>query len=496
MRNTKAIDPSLNKKIKENDERLRELYEKGYKIAGLTKANTGRNRSFQKSQKRKKNNDDSFSDINIKTYNDIDVEPSPQTADINSKVSKTIDIEKKSPPANVSHMQKRMKFKKDKEEKKNNTTLNINNNSVNKSRKIYNKEQVDEMVNRLYNNNYKRRKHQYKEEENKKDLENEPDIGEFIERLEEDKKKRNENLENIKKELLDNEKELYTYKPKMCEGSKKYNESKKDTFFERQKNYNEKKTQKEEKLKETIKKQQEDEIKENNILLKKRNDKKKEETKETSDKNNKADVDKTIKDLFEWEEKRKKKLEDQQKEETHKIETANDYVPKINKKSQKLAEKNKLKIKQPNVFNRLAAHDQILKEKKKILIDMYTPSFQPRSYVPRNMNLEKIKKKGNYMATKDNQNEEEEEDEDDDKKKKKKEKSKKKKEDSDEENEDEENEEDEDNEEDEEKEDNDEESEEKKKKSFDFKQDTMKYADDDVQDALRNSLFKKKKKIK
>ena len=118
MRNTKVIDPSLNKKIKENDERLRELYEKKYKIAGLPKVNTGRNRSFQKSQKRKKNNDDSFSDINIKTYNDIDVEPSPQTVDINSKISKTIDIEKQPPPTNVSRMQKRMKFKKDKEEKK------------------------------------------------------------------------------------------------------------------------------------------------------------------------------------------------------------------------------------------------------------------------------------------------------------------------------------------------------------------------------------------
>ena len=136
---------------------------------------------------------------------------------------------------------------------------------------------------------------------------------------------------------------------------------------------------------------------------------KKKQKKAQKKKNNKEVVDKTIKDLFEWEEKRKKKLQDKQKEETHKIETANDYVPKINIKSQRLAEKNKLKIKEPNVFNRLAEHDKILKEKKKILIDMYTPSFQPRSYVPRNMNLAKIKKKGNYMATKDNQNEEEEE---------------------------------------------------------------------------------------
>ena len=77
------------------------------------------------------------------------------------------------------------------------------------------------------------------------------------------------------------------------------------------------------------------------------------------------------------------------------------------------------------MFERLAAHDQILKEKKKILIDMYTPSFQPRSYVPRNMNLDKFKKK-NYLASKENQpEEEEEEEEEEDKEKRKKKKHKK-----------------------------------------------------------------------
>ena len=410
MRNTKAIDPSLSKKIKENDDKLKVLYEKEYKMtAGLRKSNTGRNKSYEKPPKKKNNNDESFSDVIIKTYNDV--EPSPQTEEINSKMSKTLENEKRGPSVNhPSRMEKRKKFKKNKEEKKNNTTINVNNNSDNKPKKTYNKEQVDEMVNRLYTNDYKHRKPAYTEEEYKKNTENEPDIEEFIERVEEDKKKRNERLENKKKELEKNEKEIYTYKPKMSKGSKKYNESKKENFLERQKNYNEKKAQKEEKLKEALKKQQEDEIKENNFLLKKRHDKKKEETKESSEKkNNKEEVDKTINDLFEWEEKRKKKIEDKQKEESQKIETANDYVPKINIKSQRLAEKNKLKIKEPNVFNRLAEHDKILKEKKKILIDMYTPSFQPRSYVPRNMNLDKIKKKGNYMGTKDNQNEEEEE---------------------------------------------------------------------------------------
>ena len=193
MRNTKAIDPSLNKKIKENDERLRELYEKEYKFAGLQKSNTGRNRSYQKAQKKKKNIDDSFSDTNIKTYNDVDAEPSYRTEEIIEKEPKPMEIQKKRPSSNASRMQKRMKFQKDKEEKKNTTTVIVNNN-LEKPKKAYNKEQVDEMVNRLYNNDYKHRKPAYKEEETKKVVENEPDIDEFIERVEEYKKKRNENL--------------------------------------------------------------------------------------------------------------------------------------------------------------------------------------------------------------------------------------------------------------------------------------------------------------
>ena len=54
MRNTKAIDPSLVKKIKENDDKLRELYEKEYKMAGLKKSSTGRNKSYEKPPKKKK----------------------------------------------------------------------------------------------------------------------------------------------------------------------------------------------------------------------------------------------------------------------------------------------------------------------------------------------------------------------------------------------------------------------------------------------------------
>ena len=237
-----------------------------------------------------------------------------------------------------------------------------------------------------------------------------------------------------------------------------------------------------------MKKEKEDEIKKDNILLQKS-----EEKKDNSE-NNKVDVNKRIKNLYDWEAQRKKKIKDKKAEEDKTIETNYDYVPKINEKSTMLAEKNQLKIKEPNVFLRLASHDQILKEKKRILIEMYTPSFKPRSYVPRNMNLENLKKK-NYMSQRENQIEEEEkeEDEEEDKKRRRRKTKSKRKEDSDEE--DDENEEDED-EEEEEDGGEEEEKEQQEEDDFDFQQDTMKYAEDDVQDALRNALFHKKKKTK
>jgi len=206
-------------------------------------------------------------------------------------------------------------------------------------------------------------------------------------------------------------------------------------------------------------------------------------------------VNKCIKNLYDWEDKRKLKLKEKKEEEAKTIEEKYDYVPKINEKSSMLAEKNQLKIKEPNVFLRLSEHNEILKEKKKILIDMYTPSFKPQSYVPRNMNLEKLKKK-NYMSQRENQfEEEEEEDEEDDNRRSRRKKKHRRRKDSDDEDEDEENEDDED-EDEEEEEDDDEEGEQEEEDDFDFQQDTMKYADDDVQDKLRNALFNKKKKSK
>ena len=498
MRNTKYIDPSLKKKINENDEKMKMLYGIEFKRSKSKKGTLSSARNKPKNRN-KRNHDDSFSDIGAKTYQG----KSPMNTD--SKFSKTINADKEDSSAFMSRMQKRMKFKKDKEEKKNNTIFYNTFSNVykrmedKKKKKTMNKDQVDNMVDRLYHNDYKHRKPRVRESEEKKnktiDLEDEPDVDEMIERFEDDIRKREENMEIIKRKIARDEKEIYTYKPQMSEGSRKYNDQNEMDFFERQKNFLEKKAEKEKNMKETLKKKQEDEINENNILKKKEEEKKeKEKENKVDDSEKKAQLEKSIKKMYEWEEKRKEKIEQKKKEKSEKVETDYNYVPKINQRSVELAENNKLRQKQPNIFLRLSEEDKVLKEKKQILTDMYTPSFKPRSYVPRNMNLENLKKKTAYLPQ--NEVEEgEEEDEDNERKKRKRRKKHKKKSDSDEEDEDEDEEDEDEDEEGEEEEDDEEEEEEKGEgDDFDYKQDTMKYAEDDVQDALRNQLFHRNKK--
>ena len=165
-----------------------------------------------------------------------------------------------------------------------------------------------------------------------------------------------------------------------------------------------------------------------------------------------------------WDKSRKEKIDKMKKEQEEKIENEFDYMPKINEKSLKLVKKNKLRKNQPNTFIRLSQQDKILKEKRKILIDMYTPSFKPHCNDPKNLNF-KIKSKY-YNFTEPNQIDTNEEFDSDDKK------GKNINEDSNEEEEEEK-----------------EEVEDVKIDEFDYRQDMMKYTDTDIEKTLRNSLF-------
>ena len=292
----------------------------------------------------------------------------------------------------------------------------------------------------------------------------------MINRFKEDKKKRDKNIEKKREEIKNNEKQLYTYRPLLNKKSKKYCSMDKDNFLERQKKYDEKMKEKEKRYIEDLKKKEQEEIDNNNCLLKKKN------RKESDTKiNKKESVDKMINDMYEWEKRRKEKLEKKQNEKKNNIETKYDYKPKINERSNSIA-KNKNRLKDPDVFSRLAKEDKLLKEKRKLLIELYTPSFKPNT--ARKEIRPKKKKKENAIDEIDEFNA-------------KKSKKKKKKQISNDSDEDDEDEEDED-EEDEENEDEEEEEEEEEK--FDYKQDPKIYAEDNVQDALRKALLNKIKK--
>ena len=122
MRNTKTIDPSLKKKITENDEKLKVLYDIELKSKSKPKNRTPatRQKNARKAQKRNQYKDDTYAKINLKTYNNED---NLSDDEMDQRMSKT--IEKREDQAKfVSRMKKRMKFKNDKEEKKNNTIFN------------------------------------------------------------------------------------------------------------------------------------------------------------------------------------------------------------------------------------------------------------------------------------------------------------------------------------------------------------------------------------
>lgn len=91
-----------------------------------------------------------------------------------------------------------------------------------------------------------------------------------------------------------------------------------------------------------------------------------------------TEIENTINKLYEWDKRRKEKIENLRNLKDKKIDKYT-YIPKINKRSNSLAAKRKLNNEQnENIFERLSKEDPLIKEKKKILIDLSTPTFQPR----------------------------------------------------------------------------------------------------------------------
>ena len=89
-----------------------------------------------------------------------------------------------------------------------------------------------------------------------------------------------------------------------------------------------------------------------------------------------VEIEQNISKLFEWDNKRKEKIMKKQKEIKNELDK-NKHIPQIDKRSRSIASRGKYKNKKENVFDKLAKQDEVIKEKKKILEELYKPSFQP-----------------------------------------------------------------------------------------------------------------------
>jgi hypothetical protein len=263
-----------------------------------------------------------------------------------------------------------------------------NKNAENSNSKKVNKDEIDKIVNRLYTNEQKKKENEKIKSinlSNKKEKldskSSKVNFNEIYSRFQEDIKKRSENLEKKREEIQNNNKNIYTYKPKLNINKKFFDSENTNSFIERQKKFIEDKKQKEEKFKENLIKKKQEEIDKSNILVK--------------HSFNKKDIIRGINDLTEWENNRKRKLEERQKQIEEEKMNKYKYRPKIDKNSILLASKNIQRQKESNVFMRLAQDDKVLKEKKKILIQLNTPSFRPELYKTKRkkfiMNSNKVK---------------------------------------------------------------------------------------------------------
>ena len=211
-------------------------------------------------------------------------------------------------------------------------------------------------------------------------------LNNMLERFEEDEIKKKEKIEKLIKEKENKEKCYYTYKPKICKKTKYLNNKIKDDFLTRQKKYKDIKSKNEKILKEKLLKNEEEKINKNNFLLQKKNKDHSSvgntalNTSFISDisvgQRSMAEIDSNITRLYEWDNKRKEKIKKMQKEKSNEIEK-NKHIPRINKKSKNMVNRNRIKNKKENIFIRLSKEDDFVVEKKRILAELLSPTFKP-----------------------------------------------------------------------------------------------------------------------
>lgn len=167
-------------------------------------------------------------------------------------------------------------------------------------------------------------------------------------------RKRKEKVSKMKKIKEEQENKIYSHKPVIDKNSRKISSKNNEDFFSRQKRLLEKKEKKNDMIKRRIKENENVQIKTNKKLKNK--------------KDREKSVEETIHKLYDWETKRKEKLNQIRKSEERK-KLYNNFHSKS---------KNKVRVNPDDVVNRLYKVDiEKRREKAVLLKNSLTPTFQP-----------------------------------------------------------------------------------------------------------------------
>ena len=222
-------------------------------------------------------------------------------------------------------------------------------------------------------------------------------FNQMFKRFEENQRKKNEKIERLKTEQKEKEILQCSHKPVLNQKTMSLNKQIKDDFLTRQKKHEEKVKEKGEKLKQKLLDSERNKINESNILLQKRN-------KENSSYGSvglnsslnsefsnmartKKEIDNTINKFYQWDQRRRAKIE--KKREDLKFDNESlDHIPKIDKRSSSLASQKRGDTE--SIFERLYREDDILREKKKLMEQLTTPSFKPNLFSNKKNNYDEI----------------------------------------------------------------------------------------------------------
>jgi hypothetical protein len=209
-------------------------------------------------------------------------------------------------------------------------------------------------------------------------------LNQMFKRFEENQRRKNEKIERLKTEQIKKESRQCSHKPKMSQKTMSMNKLLKDDFLTRQRKHEERVKEKGEKLKQKLLDNERNKINENNYLLQKR-------FKENSSYGSvglnsslnsefsnmprtKKEIDDAINKIYEWDQRRKEKIE-RRREDLKFDDESLDHIPRIDKRSSSLASQKRNDTE--TIFERLYREDDILREKRKLMEQLTTPSFKP-----------------------------------------------------------------------------------------------------------------------